>query len=229
MKILALDSSSKSASVALSDGSKILGEAFLNTALTHSETLVPMIDYVLKSTRADIDSIDYYAVTVGPGSFTGVRIGVAAVKGICQPTDKRVIPVSTLEAIAFPFRDFDGIVCAVMDARCNQVYCAAFKTGERLFEDDAVLIDELCEKLVLTGEKIIFAGDGASLVYEILKEKLNCVRANPENEFLHASSVCLIAEMNFGKALLPEEVVPEYLRLPQAQRELNNKMKENLK
>lgn len=223
MKILAIDSSAKAASVALTENGVVIGESFLNVGLTHSETLMPAIEFVLNNTKTKPDDIDFYSLTVGPGSFTGIRIGAAAVKGMAQAQDKKCIGVSSLEAIAYPYRDSDGIVCSVMDARCSQVYCAAFKKGERLFEDKAVLIEELFSILKEYDEKITFVGDGARLVFEQLQDRLDCQRAKPENEFPHASSAALIAETKTDKAVSCSKIVPVYLRLPQAQRELNNK------
>ncbi|MCR4564336.1 MAG: tRNA (adenosine(37)-N6)-threonylcarbamoyltransferase complex dimerization subunit type 1 TsaB [Clostridiales bacterium] len=223
MKILAIDSSAKSVSAALVEDGKVICETFANIGLTHSETLMPMISFTLKSAKASPDDIDIYALTTGPGSFTGIRIGAAAVKGMAQAKDKKCVGVSSLEAIAFSYRDSENIVCAVMDARCSQVYCAAFRNGERLFEDKAILIEELCSVLEEYNEKTVFVGDGAKLVYDSLKDRLDCVRAKPENEFPHASSVALIAEKRADTAVPYSQIVPVYLRLPQAQRELNNK------
>ena len=223
MKILAIDSSAKAASAAITENGRVLSETYANIGLTHSETLVPMIKFVLDTSKINPDEIDLYSLTVGPGSFTGIRIGAAAVKGMAQAGEKKCVPVSSLEAAAFAYRDFDGVVCPVMDARCSQVYTAAFKNGKRLFDDSAVLIEDLCEKLKEYNEKILFAGDGAQLVFEQLKDRLDCLRAKPENEFPHASCVALIAENRVAEAVPYSEIVPVYLRLPQAQRELNNK------
>jgi len=223
MRILAIDSSAKSAGAAVVEDGRIICETFANVGLTHSETLVPMISFVLENSKLKADEIDLFSLTVGPGSFTGIRIGAAAIKGMAQAGNRKCVPVSSLEAIAFPYRDSQSIVCAVMDARCSQVYCAAFKNGERLFEDKAILIEDLF--LILKGynEKTVFVGDGAELVYNALKDRLNCERAKPESEFPHASSVALIANGRIETAVSYSEIIPVYLRLPQAQRELNNK------
>ena len=223
MKILALDSAAKTASVSITEDGKVLSEFFLNVGLTHSETLLPLISFSLVSTKNTVNDIDYFALTVGPGSFTGIRIGAAAVKGMALPVNKKIIPVSSLEAICYPYRDFNGIACGVMDARNNQVYCAAFKNGERLFDDSALMIEELKAVLKEKGEKVVFIGDGAKLVYDSLSDGLDCIRAKSEIEFPHASSVALIAESKTEEAVDGAQIVPVYLRLPQAQRELNNK------
>lgn len=147
MKILALESSACAASVAIAEDGKLLGEAFLNTGLTHSQTLLPLVHGLLKNANLALDEIDAFAVTNGPGSFTGVRIGVAAIKGLAFPHDKPCIPLSTLEVIAFGQTGGDCTVCAAMDARCEQVYTALFscRAGalSRLTEDAAMKITEL--------------------------------------------------------------------------------------
>jgi tRNA threonylcarbamoyladenosine biosynthesis protein TsaB len=223
MKILAIDSSAKSASACVVEDGKVICEAFANVGLTHSETLVPMISFVLDNAKIGVNDVDVYALTIGPGSFTGIRIGAAAIKGMAQANDTKCVGVSSLEAIAYPYRDSENIVCSVMDARCSQVYCAAFKNGERLFDDGALLIEDLLPVLKGYNEKVVFVGDGAKLVFDMLKDELPCERAKPENEFPHASSVALLAGERIETAVSYKDIVPVYLRLPQAERELNNK------
>ena len=127
MKILGIDTSATAASVAIVDENKIIGEFSINTALTHSQTLMPMVESLLKNTGVTLADIDAIAVNAGPGSFTGVRIGVAAVKGMAFSSDKPCISVSTLHSMAYNLLETDCIVCAVMVARCSQVYNALFK------------------------------------------------------------------------------------------------------
>ena len=122
--ILGIDSSAVSAGCALTDGDKIVAEQFLNTRHTHSETLLPMISAMLKSAGVTLSDVDKIAVSAGPGSFTGLRIGISCVKGLCDAAHKPCVSVSTLEAIAYNFLHIDGIICACMDARCKQVYNA---------------------------------------------------------------------------------------------------------
>ena len=137
--------------------------------------------------------------------------------------------MSSLEAIAYPFRDENAVVCAVMDARCNQVYTASFLKGERLFPDEAILIDELLEKLKGLNKTVIFAGDGAKMCFERLSGELSkVILADEQRRFPKASSVALIAYdkiLSGEKTVGANELLPVYLRLPQAQRELNNKLK----
>ena len=122
MRILAVDTSAVCASVAVTQDGKILSEGSINTGLTHSRTLMPMIDSVLKNGEISLDSIDLFACSVGPGSFTGIRIGVAAIKGLCDALGKKCVPVSTLEALAHNLVGRSCTAVSVMDARCNQVY-----------------------------------------------------------------------------------------------------------
>ncbi len=226
MKILAVDTSAVCASVAVTEDGKILSESSINTGLTHSRTLMPMIDSVLRNGEIAMDSIDMFACSVGPGSFTGIRIGVAAIKGICDALGKKCVPVSTLEALAYNLVGRSCTAVSVMDARCNQVYCAVFLIdGEevsRLTEDMALKIDDL-GKLLEDYENIIFVGDGAKLCHKALgyeKAPANC-------EYQRGSSVCFAAMNHIDEALPSKDLLPVYLRLPQAEREL--KAKQQLK
>lgn len=227
MKILSLDSSSVTASVAITENGKVLSESFINNGLTHSQTLMPMVEETLKDSGVSIKDIDLFAIANGPGSFTGVRIGIASVKGMADALGIKCLAVSTLEAIAEPLKNEDVIACAVMDARCNQVYTASFNLGNRLCEDKAVLIDELGEELKQYDKKIVFIGDGSVLCYEKLHEIIqNCEIADENIRYVHGSSVGFIAEEkieNHEEPIDSANLVPFYLRLPQAERELNNK------
>lgn len=226
MKILSVDSSSVTASVAITDNGKILSEKFINNGLTHSQTLMPMVEETIKDSGISIKEIDLFAITNGPGSFTGVRIGIASVKGMADALSKKCIAVSTLEAIAEPLKNQDVIACAVMDARCNQVYTAIFNNGNRLCEDKAVLIDELGEELKQYDKKIVFIGDGSVLCYDKLHEIIkDCEVADENIRFVHGSSVGFVAEekIKTEEPINSANLVPFYLRLPQAERELNNK------
>ena len=236
MKILSVDSSSVSASVAITENGVTLAENFINNGLTHSQTLMPMVEKTLKDANFLIKDIELFAITNGPGSFTGVRIGIASVKGMADALNKKCIAVSTLEAIAEPLKNEDCIACAVMDARCNQVYTAIFENGNRLCEDKAVLIDELGKELKSYNKKVVFIGDGSVLCYEKLKDVVTNVFVADENvRYIHASSIGRLAEGKIKNGEMPTDsakLVPYYLRLPQAERELNNKnslKKENIK
>ncbi len=227
MKILSIDSSSITASVAITDNGNVLAEGFINNGLTHSQTLMPMVEQTVKDSKVSINDIDLFAITNGPGSFTGVRIGIASVKGMADALGKKCFAVSTLEAIAEPLKNEDVIACAVMDARCNQVYTAIFENGKRLCEDKAILIDELGEELKRYDKKIVFIGDGSVLCYEKLKDFIREISIAEENiRYIHAGSIGRLAEekISNGEEFTDSaKLVPFYLRLPQAERELNNK------
>lgn len=236
MKILSVDSSSVSASVAITENGVTLAENFINNGLTHSQTLMPMVEKTLIDADVSIKDIEVFAITNGPGSFTGVRIGIASVKGMADALNKKCVAISTLEAIAEPLKNEDCIVCAVMDARCNQVYTAIFENGNRLCEDKAVLIDELGDELKNYNKKVVFIGDGSVLCYEKLKDVVTDISIAEEDiRFIHASSIGRLAEVkikNGEMTIDSANLVPYYLRLPQAERELNNKnslKKENIK
>ena len=227
MKILAVDSSSVTASVAITENGKVLAENFINNGLTHSQTLMPMVEKTINESGISVKDIDLFAITHGPGSFTGVRIGIASVKGMADALNKKCLPISTLEAIAEPLKNEDVIACAVMDARCNQVYTAIFNNGERLCDDKAVLIDELGEELKQYDKKIVFIGDGSVLCYDKLHEIIqDCDVADEKIRYVHGESIGFVAEnkiKNGEEPINSANLVPFYLRLPQAERELNNK------
>ena len=234
MTILAIDSSAKAASVCIANEEKIIGEFFINTSLTHSQTLMPMTEQLLKNTEMTIDDVDAIAVNVGPGSFTGVRIGVAAAKGLAFPKNLPCVSVSTLESMAYNLLGTDCMVCAVMDARCSQVYNAMFRikgeTVERLTDDRALSLSDLLLEFKQTDERILIVGDGAEITYDFLKnEASNTVLAPKNRRTQTASSVALAAFQKLfeGKTQTAAELMPIYLRLPQAQRELNARLRNN--
>lgn len=230
MKILSVECTASPVSAALAEDGKILGEYFLNQKTTHSQTLMPMIDSLLNVCNVAPNDIDAFAVTVGPGSFTGVRIGVSAVKGLAEPLDKPCIPVSVLEAMANNMEAIDCIVCAVMDARCNQFYNALFKVQygkiERLCEDRAILKEELINEVanLENGSLPIFAvGDGADIFYESAKDSIENLKLAPESLKYQRATGVYKAALEVKETVLAEELLPTYLRLPQAERELKAK------
>ena len=222
--ILSIDSSAVTASAALTDGEKVIKSEFVNAGLTHSETLMPMIKRVTMD--IDLSELDAIAITAGPGSFTGVRIGVASAKGIAFKNDIPCISVSTLEAIAYNFIDENCIVCAVMDARRMQFYNALFEIKDgackRLCSDRAISIEDLREDLKRF-ERVIIAGDGARLCFDNIDLENVCL-ADEERIYQNAVSVSRAAE---NKEKIPaSELLPVYLRQSQAERELGLKKKE---
>lgn len=236
MKILAVDTSATSASVAVAEENKIIGAFSINTALTHSQTLIPMIEEVMKKTGITSDDIDVVAVNAGPGSFTGVRIGVAAVKGLAFSKNLPCVSVSTLESMAYNMLGSDCVVCAVMDARCSQVYNALFKVNgneiTRLTDDRALALTDLKLELEKLEEKVVLVGDGAQICADYLKNELKNVFLAPiNNRIQNASSVACAAfnKLKNNETMTAAELMPTYLRLPQAQRELNKKLGVNTK
>lgn len=234
MLVLGIDTSAVVSTCAvceIGDTEKVIASGLINTKLTHSQTLVPFMESLLKSVNIKLSDIDAFAVSSGPGSFTGLRIGISAIKGIAFALDKKCISVSTLLGIAYNFRAYDGIVCACMDARCNQVYNALFRvTGgkiERLCEDRAMFINELADDLrQYDGEKTMLAGDGAELAYKTINGE-NIRLAPADLRFQKGTGVCFAAEC--CEQIPPKELMPVYLRLPQAERERIAREKENEK
>ena len=224
MRVLALDSSGIVASVAVVEDDTLVAEYTVNYKKTHSQTLLPMLDEIVKMTDLDLKTIDAIAVAKGPGSFTGLRIGIGAVKGLAMGAQKPCIGISTLEALAQNLFGIQGIICAVMDARCNQVYTASFtmKCGElsRVTADEACSIDTLQKGLRGYIEPITLVGDGAALCYEKLKKHIPAIQiAAPENRLQRAASVAACAYRRAGEAIDAAALTPLYLRLPQAERE----------
>lgn len=230
MKILAVDSSAISAGCAITEDAKIIAESFVKVGLTHSETLLPMVSNTLTNAKMSSEDIDCYAVSVGPGSFTGIRIGVAAVKGMAFLHNTPCIGVSTLEAIAWNGIALSGIICAAMDARRNQVYNALFSLENgipiRLCEDRAISIEELTNELKHENRTIYLAGDGAELCFNSMKDKLTNIKLIPENlRYQRGFGVAMAAQRIYASdgAKSPEELIPVYLRPSQAERELKKR------
>ena len=231
MKILGVDSTATAASAAVFIDGKIVSLNYSNTGLTHSQTLLPMIEGVLKSSGVSVNELDYIAISNGPGSFTGVRIGVSAVKGIAQPLNIPCVSVSTTEVIAKPLENTGCYAVAVMDARCNQVYTAQFDCSDgfkRVAPDEAITIDALGEQLKNVDKTIVLIGDGTMVAYSKLKDIIPDIKvAAPSVVYQSAADVCAIAseKINLDKKTItaPHEVLPNYLRLSQAERELKKK------
>ena len=225
MRILAFDSCGKTASVAVYDDGRVAGEVYIDTKQTHSATLLPSADWLLETLGLTVSDMDYVAATVGPGSFTGVRIGMSAVKGMAFGAGLKCIGVSSLYAAAYALRDCGGLVCAVMDARCGQVYNANFKVNngavERVCEDRALAIDELIAEV--RGEKRIFlVGDGALLCKERFDAAgVDCAVARGGRIGVSAGDVALAAAEAVETAVAPEAFAVNYIRLSQAERERN--------
>ena len=232
MLILAFETSAKAASVALMEGAKLLGEAYQNTGLTHSQTLMVMAEDVLKQCGKSAQDVQAVAVAEGPGSFTGVRIGVAAAKGYAWGSCIPCYGVSTLEAMAESLGLYEGFVCPCMDARRSQVYNALFYVNrgeiERHREDRAIALTDLQEDLEHLDGPIYLVGDGSALTYNTLKDSIEELILPPEHRMhQRAVGVGLVAARMAAEGLAPSggELTPNYLRLSQAEREKLEKQK----
>ena len=234
MKILALDSTAVVGSVALCEDTRMVAHYTLNTGNTHSQTLLPMIESALKCAEWEIDDLDLFAVSNGPGSFTGVRIGVATVKGLAFGKNIPCAGVSTLEALAYNLRYFNGIICPVMNARRAQVYNALFSCENgvltRLCPDRAISIAELDEELCSMDQPIYLVGDG----YDITIDGLEKTTVLPVPDELRVQSgysvaMCGLAAYERGEAVDDAALAVVYLRPSQAERERNERLsKENV-
>jgi tRNA threonylcarbamoyladenosine biosynthesis protein TsaB len=223
--LLAFETSAKAAGAALFDENKLLAECYQNTGMTHSQTLLVMAEDLLKQigkTAADVTAV---AVAAGPGSFTGVRIGVAAAKGFAWAKELPCYGVSTLEAMALSLGIFEGTVCACMDARRAQVYNALFsvKNGEisRISEDRAISIADLSVELQNIQGPVYLVGDGAELVKRTLAETLQLILPAEHRRHQRALGVALLAEQKAAAGDMGDGglLTPNYLRLSQAERE----------
>lgn len=232
MKILAIDTSALVATAALCDDEKLIAVYSQKAGMTHSQTMLPIIKNIMDNTETNIDDVDMIAVSEGPGSFTGIRIGIATVKGLAFGKNKICIGVSTLEAMARTIADFctDAIICPVMDARRNQLYNAVFEMrgGKllRLSEDRMIEAPALAKELDAMDRPVYFIGDG----YDIMaKMKLSYQRETPvacrwQNGYGVAMAALALYNNTEDKSVFTDRMLrPEYLRLPQAERELKEK------
>ena len=232
MLILAFETSAKAASVALLDDKKLLGESYQNTGLTHSQTLMVMAEDLLKQCGKTVSDVTAVAVAEGPGSFTGVRIGVAAAKGFAWGRDLPCYGVSTLEAMAESLGVWQGYVCPCMDARRSQVYNALFYVNQgkirRIAADRAIALADLGEELKNLEDPIFLVGDGAVLCYNTLSKEISGLVLPPEHrQHQRAVGVALLAAKKIaaGEPGDGNALNPNYLRLSQAERERMEKEK----
>lgn len=228
MNILAIDTSALTATAAVLSGETLLGEISTTTSLTHSQTIMPMIDELLKKVSLDISEIDLFACSEGPGSFTGLRIGIGTVKGLAYGLEKPVVGVSTLEALAHNIAFTDCVISPIMDARRGQVYNALYKWNcgrlECIAEPRALPVEELCSEL---SKKAVFVGDGVKVHREKISELLGekALFAPPQHCLQRAGSVAYAALDK--EAVSAEELTAVYLRKPQAERERDERMLRN--
>ena len=228
--ILAVDTSATPVSCAVLQDDRLLASYYAHTKSTHSQTLMPMIEHALHISGLTMQDVDALAVNNGPGSFTGVRIGVSAVKGLAFAEKKPCIEVSTLDSMAEAFRGLpmDAILCCAMDARCQQVYTALYEINAhseitRLSDDEAVTLDELKKRLKAIDKPIVFVGDGAQICCAAFADDLpNSSIAPISVRYQSAANVAVVAmrKLQDGETVSDAALLPSYLRLPQAEREL---------
>lgn len=234
MRILALDSSGLVATVAIIDEDQTIAEYTVNYKKTHSQTLLPMLDEIVKMTEFSLEEIDAIAVAGGPGSFTGLRIGSATAKGLGLALDKPLIHIPTVDGLAYNLFGNKGLICPIMDARRNQVYTGIyrFETEFEVVEEQmAISVSELMEKLNAHGEDVTFLGDGVPVYAEMLKNgmKVPYRFAPPHMNRQRAGAVASLAVSYFreGKVESAASHQPDYLRLSQAERERQEKNGKN--
>ena len=231
MLILAFESSAKPASAALVKDGQLLSQYMQCSALTHSRTLLPMAEDMLKNAELSLSDVDLIAVAHGPGSFTGIRIGVSTVKGLAWAAEKPCVGVSTLEAMAWHGLAVGGYICPVMDARRSQVYNALFKIENgrpvRMTEDRPIALEELAKEVTALGAPVFLIGDGAALCFEYFTAHgVPCVMAPDNLRWQDAWGVAMAAaDKTPGNA---DELLPVYLRLSQAERERQERLSQSV-
>ena len=231
MLILAFESSAKPASAALVKDGQLLSQYMQCSALTHSRTLLPMAEDMLKNAELRLSDVDLIAVAHGPGSFTGIRIGVSTVKGLAWAAEKPCVGVSTLEAMAWHGLAVGGYICPVMDARRSQVYNALFKIENgrpvRMTEDRPIALEELAKEVTALGAPVFLIGDGAALCFEYFTAHgVPCVMAPDNLRWQDAWGVAMAAaDKTPGNA---DELLPVSLRLSQAERERQERLSQSV-
>ena len=235
MKVLGIDSSGLVASVAVVEDDILLAEYTVNYKKTHSQTLLPMLKEIGDMINLDLNSLDAIAIAAGPGSFTGLRIGSATAKGLGLALDKPIIPVPTVDGLAYDLWGTDKIVCPIMDARRNQVYTGIYEFCDgklQILENQmAVSVTEIAEKLNALGREVIFLGDGVPVYRKTLAEvmKIPYSFATAHMNRQRASAVAVLGAQYYvqGRAESAMEHKPDYLRLSQAERERKEREEQN--
>lgn len=235
MKVLAIDSSGMAATIAVVSEECMIGEYTTNYKKTHSQTLLPMVDKLLDFLGMELSDMDAFAISEGPGSFTGLRIGAATVKGFCLALDKPLIAVPTLEALAYNMATTKSIICPIIDARRNQVFTGLYKceNGDivTVSEQKAVDILDIIEEINELGKDVVFVGDGVNSFADTIKEniKVSYELAPVHMREQKAGAVGALALRYYeqGKVVDSDKFEPEYMRISQAERERNEKLKES--
>ncbi|MBS4534640.1 tRNA (adenosine(37)-N6)-threonylcarbamoyltransferase complex dimerization subunit type 1 TsaB [Clostridium sp. D2Q-14] len=234
MKVLAIESSSRVATCAVMDENSLLGEYIINDKMTHSKKLMPAIGELMTSLDLKPEDIDVYSGSTGPGSFTGLRIGLASIKAMAHAHEKEVIGIPTMDALAFNMPYVEGIVVPMMDARRDRVYTGIYKWEYGVFntimEQDVLSVDEIIDILLKRNERIVVNGDGGVKYRDVLTEKLEdrVVFSPNSTNMPRASSVAELAIMKIknGEGIDYRKLIPDYLRKSQAERQYEKRMQE---
>ncbi len=233
MKILAIESSALTASVAVCEDHQPIAAMTIQNGNTHSETLLPMAEQLLTHAGMSVADVDLFAVPVGPGSFTGIRIGVSLVKGLAFDSGKPCVGVSSLEGMAYNLKGYSGILCPVMDARRNQLYNALFsiENGQirRLTEDRLIPADQLAEELSAYHLPVVLTGEGSAILQDALADTVQVILPSPLLAIQNAVGVAelALAEYQQGHFVSDAQLLPVYLRPSQAERERNERLLSN--
>lgn len=229
MKILAIDTTGQSACAALTENNKLLAEYTINYKMTHSQTIMPMIDEICRNIELDLSTLDYIACSSGPGSFTGLRIGAATAKGIAHGLNIPIVPVPTLDALAYNIFDTDKIICPIMDARRSQVYSAFYEWKNGKLVRISKYMAESINDVILIAEgfdkDVIFLGDGVSVHKEVLEINNKFILAPSSCNMQRAASVAALGSelAKEGSYIDGSLFAPFYLRKSQAERELEER------
>ena len=232
MKLLAIESATLTASVAILDDDVVIAEYSVTFKKTHSQTLLPMIDEIVSMLEIELDNIDAIAISGGPGSFTGLRIGSATAKGLGLALNKPLIHVPTLDAMAYQIFGLDAVICPLMDARRGNVFTGIYSNNEEfkiLKEQSHISLSDLCEELKQYGKKVYFLGDGVKVYKETLEKECK-VPFSFVPAFSNGPRASVVAELGkkyyeMGKIQTATEHIPDYLRLSQAEQQLKEKNK----
>ncbi len=229
MLIFGIDTCCMAATAALVDEERMIAETVINHKRTHSQKMMPQVEQMFRQAEVEAQAVDAFAAAVGPGSFTGVRIGVATAKALAQATDKPCVAVSTLHALAHQVQIFDGIVCPILDARRNQVYNATFQGGrelKRLCEDRAIALEDLLCELRREQTAVLFLGDGVAAYRAEIEQALGEQAQFPPRSLMMNLGGS-VAELGLeairrGETVLYQDLIPSYVRLSQAEQSLLN-------
>ncbi len=226
--LLVIDSSGATLAVCVMKNNEVLASFNENTGLTHSCTLIPKIIEMIEKSNISLDDIDYYVCSNGPGSFTGLRIGISAMKGLAHAKNKKMVAVSTLDGLMHNIEEFDGLICPIIDARRKEVYTALYYNGEKILDDCGISLDELFEIIKEKGakkKKVIFCGDGVISYKDYIKENLGelCFFADEEKCLQNAVSVgkAALKKIEKGEVLHYSEFSASYLKPSQPERQQN--------